>query len=284
MKNTIQIFAIFFSLITVFSCDSKRDLNGDLLFGLNPVEGDGDNNPTPAPDRLLKKMISHVYDEDMEEWEDQSIILNYEDKKLVSYEDEESGEKMDIEYNSSNKISKITTGAAMNSVFEYSGNNISKITTTYTGLSTAVTTYTYNGNKMVKSVTIMDISFPMPVKTYTEDTYEYQGNNVTKNTTKIGVYNPFTGNLEIDPGSLISLYEYDNKNSPYSLLPKEFTQFFSSISPQAGFYNSANNPVKSTMTDQEGNTTVHTINHTYDAENYTIKSTSGDEFYIYEYQ
>lgn len=284
MKNVLNIFAFIFSAFLLFSCEPSRDLNGDFLIGVNQNPG-GNGGGGNIDNRLLKKILSHSLNEDTGEYEDGTTVFNYQNSKLISLNDDATGGLLNVEYNSANKISKIFSDGALTATFEYSGTTLSKITTTIMGLSESVTNYTFAGDKMVKSITITELTFsPIPAKVYTEDTYEYQNNNVTKNTTKIGLFDPVTGELIIDPGSVISVFEYDNKKSPYTLLPKEFVLFFSSISPQTGFLSSANNPVKSTVTDQDGAVDVTTITNEYDSKDYATKSTSGEEYTNYEYQ
>lgn len=273
------------SLLLIFSCEPNRAENGDFLFGVqNPGEtgGNGGGNTT---NKLLKKIFTHSLNDDTGQYEDGITSFNYVGNKLVSVDDDSNGGQMKIEYNSSNKISKIFVEGALTSTFEYSGTTLSKITTSITGISNSVTKYTFVNGNMTESVTTSELIFsPIPVKLYTKDTYEYLNNNVTKNTTKIGVYDPVTGELVIDPGSVISVFQYDTKKNPFSLLPKEYNLFFSSIAPQTGFINSVNNPVKTTITEQDGTTTVTNVTYVYDAQDYVKKSSSGDEYSNYEYQ
>lgn len=282
MNKIINIFALIFAAFLLFSCEPSRAENGDYLFGVNPGETGGGGSTT---NRLLKKMITHLEDEDTGEMEDGTSVFNYTSGKLTSIDDITSGTAMKVEYNGNNKISKLSVEGIMTATYEYSGTTLSKLTTEFTGLSKSVTNYTFTAGKMVKSVTIMELIFmPIPLKLYTEDTYEYQGNNVSKNITKIGAYDPVTGELIIDPGSVSTVFEYDAKKNPFTLLPKEYMYFYSSISPQTGHFTSANNPLKAIVTEQDGTSTTSTTTHTYDDKDYVIKSTSGEEYYQFEYE
>lgn len=281
MNKIINIFTFLFAAFLLFSCEPGRAENGDFLFGVNPGETGGGGNTNS---RLLKKVITHLEDEDTGEMEDGVAIFNYNAGKLTSIDDSTSG-TMKVEYNSNNKISKLLVDGAMTATYEYSGTTLSKITTEFTGISKSVTNYTFTAGKMVKSITVTELTFmPVPLKLYTEDIYEYQGNNVSKNITKIGAYDPVTGELIIDPGSVNTVFEYDSKKNPFTLLPKEYMYFYSSISPQTGYFTSANNPLKAIVTEQDGTATTSTTTHTYDDQDYVIKSTSGEEYYQFEYQ
>ena len=281
MNKIINIFAFLFAAFLLFSCEPSRAENGDYLFGVNnPGTGGGGTT-----NRLLKKMITHLEDEDTGEIEDGTSIFNYNNGKLISVDEDASGTRMNVEYNNINKISRLVVDGIMTSTFEYSGTTLSKITTEFTGISKSETNYTFTAGKMVKSVTITEATFmPIPIKLYTEDTYEYQGSNVSKNITKIGAFDPVTGELIMDPGSVSTVFEYDAKKNPFSLLPKEYMYFYSSISPQTGYFSSANNPVKVVVTEQDGTSTTNTTTLTYDDKDYVIKSTSGEEYYQFEYE
>ena len=271
---------MFFGALLISSCESKRAENGDLLFGLDEVPTTGGSGETP---RLLKKMFSHSKNDETGDWEDETTIFNYTNNKLTSVTDD-SGTNMKIEYNGSNKISKVFSGTELTSNFEYSGTNVSKITTTITGMTKMVAKFTYNGTKIIKSEIDTELLFmPIPTKTYTEDVYEYQGENVSKITTKMGAYDPISGDLEMAPVPAVSTYQYDAKNSAYPLLPKEFWMFFSSIAPQTGSFYSKNNPVKVIVVDETG-TDTQTVTYEYDNKNYVTKGTSGEAYGTFEYQ
>ena len=282
MNKFINIFSFIFAAFFVLSCEPSRAENGDYLFGVNNPGGTGGGGSTT--NRLLKKMITHLEDEDTGEMEDGITIFNYTSGKLTSIDDGTSG-TMRVEYNSNNKISKLLIDGVMTATFEYSGIILSKITTEFTGVSKSVTNYTFVEGKMVKSITVTEMTFmPIPIKLYTEDSYEYQGNNVSKNITKIGAYDPVTGELVMDPGSVNTVFEYDAKKNPFSLLPKEYVYFYSSISPQTGSFTSANNPLKAAVTEQDGTSATSTTTYIYDEQDYVTKLTSGEEYYQFEYQ
>lgn len=278
MKKLFFPLLLIFSIFLIFSCDSKRDENGDLLFGVddNPI-----TDTETGTSRLLKKTIEHTFNDETNEWEDITTTYNYTNNKLTSVSDGVTTST--IEYNSNNKISKVTTGSEQVSVFEYSGNNLSKITTTFTGIGTIVGTFVYNSGKLVKIISIQDYSLPFPMKYYFEAENTFTGNNVTKTVVKPGIYLP-NGDLQMMPDeNNIFDIKYDTKKNPFNLLPKEFFIMFISIAPQGGAFLSANNPTEIKTVNTAGTETQVSI-YIYDNENYPIKMTSGEEFFIYEYQ
>jgi hypothetical protein len=269
--------------LILFSCEPGRAENGDLLFGLNQ----NPNTDIPEnPSRLLKTMFSHSKNEDTGEWEDTNYIFNYNGNKLVSYTDE-TGELTKIDYNSNNKISKVyNTG--LSSVYEYSGSNVSKVTTNIAGgFGNIVATYSYTGNKLSKIISIQEYTFPIPFKLYMETTYEYQGENIVKSVVKEGLYNPTTGDLEMSDGQQTISSTYDNKKSPFTLLPKEFILMLIGLGPHGAGFLSANN-FKSITTLDSTSPPATTTNYiyTYDDKDYPIKvnSDTSEEFTLFTYQ
>lgn len=272
MKKLVGFLSFIFSVVILFSCEPGRDESGDLLFGVNP--------PNQNEARLLKKMISHSQDEDSGDWEESSVTYNYTSNKLVSYTDG-SGEATMLTYNNDKKISKLSS-TAQTAVFQYIGENVSKITTTIAGVATINATYTFTGTKLTKSVSVQEYSLPMPMKLYMETSYEYTGANMTKAIIKNGVYLPGDG-LEMIPGEQILTFTYDAKKSPYQLLPKEFITYLAGIAPHGAAFLSTNNFTKMSISD--GATPVSTTyTYTYDKEDYPVEMKAGEEFIKYEYQ
>ncbi|WP_379967782.1 hypothetical protein [Epilithonimonas sp. UC225_85] len=282
MKNIIYYFSILFGVFTLASCDPSQDNNGDFLIGVdyNPNTNTGGTGGSTS--RQLKQMISHLKDEDTGQFEDSNIVYSYSGTKLISYKDD-SGETTKIDYNSSNKISKVSN-SGQTSVFEYSGANVSKVVTTFAGVAKITSTYTFNGGKLVKVAAIQEFSIPVPIKSYLETSYQYQGENMTKSVIKNGIYDPVTGELVMMPEEQSIAFTYDTKKSPYKLLPTEYILLLAGIGPQGGAYLSANNFEKITISNTGASGEVMSFTHTYDSENYPIKSTTGDEYISYKYQ
>ena len=216
MKNIFHLFILFFGAVLLFSCDSKRTDEGDLLFGLdgNP------NTDTPTITRKLKTIDAHEYDEDLEEWEDSKTTFSYEGSKLVSYKEESSTEPTLIEYNSDGKISRIYD-SGQSAVFEYTSGVVTKQTTDIAGIANIVTTFSYSGGTLVKAVSVQTYTFPFETKYNLEANYEYSGTNISKEIMKVGIYDD-AGNLEMfDDQQQAFIFTFDDKYSPYKLLPKE---------------------------------------------------------------
>ena len=210
------------------------------------------------------------------------VTYNYTANKLTSYKDD-SGEVTKFDYNSSNKISKMSS-TGQSSVFEYSGTNLSKVVTDLSGIGKITATYNFSGGKLSKIISIQEYTIPFPIKAYFETTYEFTGDNLTKSVTKNGVYNPVTGDLEMSPEINTVSFTYDSKKSPYKLLPLEFHLSLIGIAPQGGNFLSANNALKTTISNSGASTEVMSFVHTYDSENYPTKSTSGQDFIEYKYK
>lgn len=233
MKNTIQIFAIFFSLITVFSCDSKRDLNGDLLFGLNPVEGDG-NGGNPTNSKLLKKTITT-------DDEGEVLIYNYAydaQKRLTGVTTSDNSKTVTVTYTADGKIDKITIkddlgGGTFSTdilIPAYTNNQITSLETTTTENGNSLkrrSIYTYNSNGWPTNVkeNVLNPDDNTTVVASLISNFTYSGNNISKWNIKqtldftfpIPVFD-FLKEMEIT----MDFSDYDNKINPYNLLPKDY--------------------------------------------------------------
>lgn len=278
MKKFIGFLTFVFSLVILFSCEPSRDVNGDLLFGLN---NEGQTGGGTTATRLLKKMISHGLNDETGEWEDETLTYNYLNNKLMSYSDE-SGELTSFEYSANNKISRISS-SGQTTDFQYAGGNVAMIKTDLAGVAKINSTFTYTGTKVTKSISIQDYSAPFPMKMYFETTYEYQGENMVKALFKTGVYSP-TGELEMSPEdqNVVITFSYDTKKSPYRLLPNEFITYLAGFGFHGAAYFSANNFTKMTAT-QGGIPVITAYTHIYDSENYPVETKNGDEYLKYEY-
>lgn len=281
MKNLFYYLSFIFGFMLLSSCVPNQDGNGDYLIGVdyNPNTGTGGDPGTPSS-RQLKKMTSHLQD-DAGGFEDSNITYTYSGTKLVSYRDD-SGETTIIDYNSNNKISKVSN-SAQSSVFEYTGSNVSKVVTTITDIAKITATYTYSGGKLVKAISVQEYTVPIPLKMYLETDYQYQGENMTKSVIKNGIYDPVTGDLVIMPEQQSITFTYDTKKSPYKLLPTEYILLLAGIGPQGGAYLSANNFEKITISNSGASGEVLSFSHVYDSENYPTKSTAGEEYISYTY-
>ena len=270
MKRIFGGLSFIFSLVILFSCEPGRDENGDLLFGVIP----------PNQKAVLKKISTHLKDEDSGEWKNSTINYDYTDKKMVSYI-EGSGESTIVTYNSDNKISELSS-KGKTVVFEYVDDKVYKITTTIPGVSTMNTTYKYTGKQLIQSVSIQEASLAVPTKRYVERSYEYSGLNISKAVIKNGVYSA-DGILQMNPLAKTSTFSYDAKKSPYQLLPTEFTIYLAGFAPHGAALLSANNFIK--MSTAGGTTpTSTTYTYLYDKANYPLEMKAGEEFITYEYQ
>lgn len=173
------------------------------------------------------------------------------------------------------------TGDGEVSVWEYSGGNVSKITTTLQDMGTISSTYTYTGGKLSKVESVHDYTLPSPVKSYIATVYDYAGANVSKSIISSGIYNA-SGTLVMNPEVQTISYTYDNKKSPYLLLPKEYILLLSGLGPQGGAYLSGNNFVKVSISDGTSTEDME-FSHDYDKDGYPLKSTANDQYIKYTY-
>lgn len=267
----------------VFSCEPSRAENGDILNGVDGTGGNGGTDNPTTVDRLLMKMISHEKNEDTGEWEDATLSFQYEGSKLISYDDG-SGGKTNFTYNANNKISKVSN-PGLTSTLEYSNGNVSKLTTILTGVGNIVSNYTYTSGKLSKVVSVQEYTIPIPMKIYLEASYQYSGENIVKEIIKTGFYLP-DGTLQMDPNQDQSFdFTYDDKKSPFKLLPKEFCLWLAGVGPHGAAFTSTNNIKTQTVTVNGTSEPIITYSHEYDPENYLIKSTGDDgETLQYEYK
>ena len=193
---------MFFGVLMVSSCDPSQGADGDFLNGINYKFGEGA--------KTLKKITTHLKD-DTGAWEDNMTTFTYTTGQLSSYKDTSGVTK--VEYNSNNKISKLSNPAA-SSVFEYSDNNVSKITTTIPGSGKITSNFSYSSGRLSKTISVQEYTSPLPLKLYTETSYDYQGINMTKSVVKGGMYNA-AGTLIMDPKQKTITATYDTKRSPF---------------------------------------------------------------------
>lgn len=289
MKKTIQVFAIIFSIITVFSCESKRDLNGDLLFGLNPTEDDG-NNPQPGTKKYLKKITATYSD-----GEQSVMIYNYENGKLISakLEEEESTEDLSLTYDG-DVITKLVVKE----------NDGSSVITTYLDLiytnsklmsasgkmetedSTEVmrneTTFSYNNSGVLNKIETLykgeDIDNPGQYITSYSITSDvlFNSNNISswKLTTQSISEPPIT----IPPIIVQSNFSsYDTMKNPFASFPEAFTlasaHFTTSTNSILGL---SKNNYKTVAIEVMGTSQTATINYTYDNEGYPTSAVYSD--------
>lgn len=276
MKKLLLPFAFILTVFLIFSCEPNRAENGDFLFG---VENPGDSGGGSTT-RLLKKIISHEKNDETGLFEDAELTYNYAGTKLISTIDD-TGEVTTFSYNSNNKINKIE-GSGQLTTLEYSNNVVSKTISEIEGFAKITGTFTYVGGKLTKTVSIQEYFAPVPVKNYVETTYEYQGANISKGIIKAGIYLP-DGTLEMNPENVQIDFTYDQKKSPYSLLPKEFIFYIAGIAPQGAAFFSHNNLVKYVMTLDGIPETVDYV-YEYDAQDYATKIVEGEDYTKYEYQ
>jgi len=289
MKKTIQVFAIIFSVITVFSCESKRDLNGDLLFGLNPTEDDG-NDPQPGTKKYLKKITATDSD-----GEQSVMIYNYENGKLISAKLEEEGNTEDFSLTyDGDVITKLVVKEKEGSdvIISYLDliYNNGKLTNASGKMETEgsielmrnETSFSYNNSGIVNKIETLykmeDIDNPGQYITTFSMTSEvlFNSNNISswKFTTETISEPPIT----IPPIVLLTKFNsYDNMKNPYASFPEAFTlastHFTTSTNSLMGL---SQNNYKTAAIEVMGTSQNITINYTYDNDGYPTSATNSD--------
>ena len=283
MNKILSLLTFAFSIVILFSCEPNRDTNGDYLIGVNQSGGTsggtGGGTGGGTTGRLLKKIISHEKNDETGLFEDTEMTFNYTGNKLISTKDDR-GEVTTFSYNANGKMDKIVATGQL-TTFEYNNNNVSKTVTEIAGVAKLTGNFSYVAGKLTKTISIQEYTLPIPIKNYVETTYEYQGANISKGIIKAGIYLP-NGNLEMNPESTVIDFTYDQKISPYSLLPKEFAFYVSGIAPQGVAFFSGNNLTKYVIT-VGGMPEIVNYSYEYDSAGYASKMVEGEDYTKYEY-
>lgn len=283
MKHVLNIFALIFSALLLFSCEPSRDENGDYLFGVNP---NSNINPGGGTSGSLKNLKSVTFDDGSGE----KVTYNYTyaADKLIGVTTSDNSVSYTILYDN-NLIDKITvvqddTGITTTD-FTLTYNNGQLVEAKGVGSEeggnsfTNTLTATYTNNKVSKVLSKMvGIDSADPTVTYELFTLQsditYAGNNISmwKFTTL------FPATVPLPAIVLTSTFsDYDNKKNPFNTLPEAFN-IVSSLSgldstAVTGF--SANNYGKVTVaSDSDSQSATYT--YTYDADGYPTKAVASN--------
>ena len=299
MKNLLYYFSLMFGICFLLSCVPNQDGNGDFLIGVDydPNTGNG-GDPGTAPSKLLKTVT--IDDGDV-------LIYNYSynaNKKLTGINTNDNSVKINITYQSSGNIAKITrtengldgvTGEEITPT--YSGTQITKLDITHTegtGSIKSVANLTYGSNgwpSIVKENYYAEGSTTQTVATIVSD-FTYAGNNITKwhfnSSLNASLPVPVFDFLqEID--LTVNLQDYDNKINPYNLLPKDFliavVHAEADASSITGFAN--NNAKTINFILKLGGTPIEdtqSATYIYDKDGYPVSTASSDIVTKFEYQ
>ena len=296
MNKVLHVFSFLFAIMVLYSCESSRAENGDLLNGIEgtgtaPGTGGGSNT-----DKVLKKVtivdsegISSVF------------TYNYTAGKLTTAHFEGDGEKTDY-------------------TLSYENNLLSKLTILQDDGSTELTTtlnLTYNGGKVAMASGNMTGGGQELMRNETNFLYDSTGKLKKVDTVMLmedldnpGTYKPatkmvsdllFTGNnlsqwkmtmTTIAPPPIvippivfdIKLSNYDSNKNPWATLPVEFTiaggHFMTGTNAFTGL--SMNNYKTVSVTSSGGND-GGTYAYTYDSAGYPTKAVSAEGTLTFEY-
>mgnify|MGYP000391387852 CR=1 FL=1 len=227
----------------------------------------------------MSKIFTHTKDDTTGQWEDETTIFNYENKRLKSIS-VSGGDDITFEYNADGKISKIIS-SGFTGVYTYDAQKIaSKLSIDIMGMSQIVTDFTYDSlGKISKMKNTSAVSFPIAMDVIREDVLSYNSNQVTK---CISSYTVTPAGPDV-PANVTSTYTYDNKISPFYTLPLAYNLFVISFGGANSYILSKNNLTKAVVISGINDTTNYT--YEYDSEGYAVKGkNSGDGGYsTFEY-
>lgn len=288
MKNIRNLCSTLLTVALITSCSSKRDDNGDLLFGLtgNP------NNPVQVSKLLTK--VTYTDDEGTQGIQTYDYI-NGQLSTVVS-KDEDETQTIFLKYNN-NVLSQVeavitdsTNPYAVKYDFQYTNAQITKAIGVFSGGNrdgqTDETNYSYNSNGTLKSVqtTVSDGNVSNPkVLLIVQQEGIYQGVNLSEWNIKQTMYNNGT------PGATIStkfgMSRFDDKKNPFSTLPFAYLMAGINLSLGAETFNgfSRNNPIKTSISVSPLPQQDLNYTYTYDTEGYPVKAITEQGTYTFEY-
>lgn len=287
MKKILHIFSFLFSLVILFSCETSRAENGDLL---NGVDGTGSGSGTGGGGTGVVKQLKSVTAKD-DTGENVTYNYTYTSGKLVSVTASDSSLKYDMSYegNNINKIKVVQDNGSIvtttNFVITYSNGRFVEAKgtgTEDTGNSFKNTiTAVYTDNKISKILSKMvGIDSADPNINYDLFTLQsditYSGNNIAS--WKYSTVFPPTPPITMPPIIITGLFsDYDSKINPFNTLPEAYNIVSSLYGLEStavtGF--SANNYRKITVSSGT-DTQSATYTYTYDADGYPTKATTSN--------
>ncbi|MDR2206299.1 MAG: hypothetical protein LBE36_09130 [Flavobacteriaceae bacterium] len=278
-KIFLALGFILGALIITTSCDSKRDFNDDMLFGMEYGDFPDIDPPIPPVTKHLKSVTS--IDEDGYTG---TAIYTYSSDKLTHVESNDefndTSFTYDVFYDANDQINRIVIrdndvvwATTTDLTISYNNGKFALATGTSTeedsgDTYTTTITPTYTGNKITKI--FCQRIYPLQpdgIDTLQHD-INYTGNNISKWVSTVTIDVP---PITIQPIIITSTFsEYDNHINPNSTLPEVFNIVSSNyeLGSVVGF--SDNNHGKMNVVTFGDNQTA-TATYTYDADGYPIK-------------
>lgn len=299
MKKILSLVAVLLLSFVFFSCESKRDENGDLLFGLDEVPIDQGG---PGVTKKLTKVTEKDADGELT-----TVTYTYEGDKIKKavLVGEDATETLDVVYNGNvlKEFTSTSTDASgqpikANFTLVYEGQNLKKITGVYnqatTIVSKATTDYSYNSSdKLIKVLTTINAVDPdnqsdETLSTTIESDLLYSNLNVTKwrldtkQYMDLGSGPVMMSNIVVETNFM----NFDTNKNPFSTLPIDFIRATCNLADGFGGFNgiSANNFSKATAVVM-GMNQVLNFTYAYDGDGYVTKRTGDDGSVVtYEYK
>ena len=297
MNKILHVFSFLFALMVLYSCESSRAENGDLLNGVNggTESGPGSGGGT-SDDKVLKKVTSIDIDGIA------SVInYNYNAGKLTTVKVESDGKTDDYTLSYENNVlsqlkivqNEGTTELITTLNITYNGGNVAKASGNTESGGTVLmkndTNFTYDSTgKLKKANTILSGEDPenpgtyQPATTMVSDLL-FAGNNLSQ--WKMTMTNLAPPPIVIPPVVIVAnLSNYETNKNPFATLPIEFTvvagHFMTGTNSFTGL--SMNNYRSTTVNTSEGSYSTNYA-YTYDSAGYPTKAVSTEGTLTFEY-
>lgn len=294
MKKILRISGLLSLVIIFFSCVPPDPA---AVYGPNWNNPNTSGNPNTGPRILHKIQANNLL---FSEYTSTAGVLNKVDHYAYNGTVQAEHNIVTINY-SNNKISYFEisgtqTGNPTNSIYKIyptydgTGKIVSYVDEKYLGnsLSTKMLgTVSYNSNN--QPITIIEKNYSLsdpfnPNSNYTwtggqtESLIEYSGENVIKVTYHQKTFDSVDNTLLGTQTMLNEYPQHDTKISPFSTLPRDYRLLFGTLHPSLFYQLSYNNPLKLKFTFPMAPVIESTVSYQYDAQNYAISETGGNEF------
>ena len=296
MKKILHLFTFLIGLTILFSCESSRAENGDLLNGITGTESGPGSGGGASNDKVLKKVTSTDSD-----GISSVINYNYTAGKLTTVKIESDGQTEDYTLSyENNLLSRLkivqndgSTELMTTLNITYNGGKVTQATGNMesggTVLMKNTTSFTYDSTgKLKKANTVMSVEDPdnpgayQPANTMVSDLL-FAGNNLSQ--WKMTMTTPAPPPVVIPPVVLVTnLSNYETSKNPFATLPIEFTvvsgHFMTGTNSFTGL--SMNNYRSTTVNTSEGSYSTNYA-YIYDSAGYPTKAVSTEGTLTFEY-
>lgn len=296
MKKILHLLTFLIGLTILFSCESSRAENGDLLNGINGTESGPGSGGGASNDKVLKKVTSTDSD-----GISSVINYNYTAGKLTTVKIESDGQTEDYTLSyENNLLSRLkivqndgSTELMTTLNITHNGGKVTQATGNMESggalLMKNTTSFTYDSTgKLKKANTVMSVEDPdnpgayQPANTIVSDLL-FADNNLSQ--WKMTMTNLAPPPIVIPPVVIVAnLSNYETNKNPFATLPIEFTvvagHFMTGTNSFTGL--SMNNYRSTTVNTSEGSYSTNYA-YTYDSAGYPTKAVSTEGTLTFEY-